>query len=452
MAKSFEKPKFSLRLLIDEEKNRVILAEAGKDFVDVLCSLLTLPMGTIVRLLEKHQNPQSSVVGCLHNLYKSVADMDVDNFESQACKHFLLHPRSAKGSHGRDLKLNIDDTEATKFFVCPNFVSTEACRKLFSNVSTMKCRCGSSMHREIPVEEQQADGVFPSCRTSFVITDDLKVALNSMGLVLNVLNDFGYSGFDKLQEMLIDVGFEEILTLLGCLFTSEAPLTDTFLRKHCMSRKRKMLTPLVQESSVAGAADNLLTLKVYVRKTDRAVLYAECREEFVDFLFTFLAIPIEFAWELSIDIGNMGCVGNLCRSVKDLSFEKQKAATESPEYECLVTHYGHNMLCKKINKAVLSNGEIIAKFTSASASIGLVKGETNFIVSDDLMNIGDIEEQVISIGKAEATSLLRASLITTSALTNGLSNFLSKMDPDEVTQSTPKIQKSDKPNEAWQLL
>ncbi|CAA0381802.1 unnamed protein product [Arabidopsis thaliana] len=492
MAKSSEKPKFSLRLLIDEEKNRVILAEAGKNFVDVLCSLLTLPMGTIVRLLEKHQNPQSSVVGCLHNLYKSVADMDVDNFESQACKHFLLHPRSAKGSHGRDLKLNIDDTEATKFFVCPNFVSTEACRKLFSNVSTMKCRCGSSMHREIPVEEQQADGVFPSCRTSFVITDDLKVALNSMGLVMNVLNDFGYSGFDKLQEMLIDVGFEEILTLLGCLFTSEAPLTDTFLRKHCMSRKRKMLTPLVQESSVAGAADNLLTLKVYVRKTDRAVLYAECREEFVDFLFTFLAIPIEFAWELSIDIGNMGCVGNLCRSVKDLSFEKQKAATvsqcmlpyfyngraqpldvviqESPEYECLVTHYGHNMLCKKINKAVLSNGEIIAKFTSASASIGLVKGETNFIVSDDLvvtpmnssstisllsklqMNIGDIEEQVISIGKAEATSLLRASLITTSALTNGLSNFLSKMDPDEVTQSTPKIQKSDKPNEAWQLL
>jgi len=52
----------------------------------------------------------------------------------------------------------------------------------------------------------------------------------------------------------------------------------------------------------------------------------------------------------------------------------------------------------------------------------------------------------------QATSLLRASLITTSALTNGLSNFLSKMDPDEVTQSTPKIQKSDKPNEAWQLL
>lgn len=39
----------------------------------------------------------------------------------------------------------------------------------------------------------------------------MKVALNSMGLVLNILNDRGYSGFDKLREMVLDVGFEEIL-------------------------------------------------------------------------------------------------------------------------------------------------------------------------------------------------------------------------------------------------
>ncbi|XP_010468073.1 PREDICTED: uncharacterized protein LOC104748076 [Camelina sativa] len=513
MANSAAKPKFSLRLLIDEEKNRVVLAEAGRDFVDVLCSLLTLPMGTIVRLLEKHQNPQSSIVGCFHNLYKSVSDMDVDNFETQNGKNFLLYPRSAKASHCRNLKLNIDDTEETKFFVCPNFISAEACCKVYSNVSTSRCRCGSSITCEIQVEREQgdgcledkADGVFLSCRTSFIITDDLKVALNSLGLVLNVLNDLGYAGFDKLHETVVDVGFEEVLTLLGCMFTSESPLTDTFLRKNCMSKKRKLFTPLVQESKVAGDADELISLKVYVRKTDRVILYAECREDFVDFLFTFLAIPLEFAWEFSVDSMNMGCVGNLCRSVKDLSFEKQKEARvskcvlpyfynfrvraqlldvviqeqETPEYECLVSRYGgtgRNTLFKKIENKVLSRGERIAKLisvdsksmdTSDSVSFGLVKGETNFIVSDDLvvtpmnssstisllsklqMTIGDIEEQVISIGKAEATSLLRASLITTSALTNGLSSYLSKMDlPKEETQSTSKIQKSDKTNEA----
>ena len=70
------------------------------------------------------------------------------------------------------------------------------------------------MTREFQVEdgeEDKVDGVFLSCRTSYIVTDDMRVAVNSMGLVLNVLNDLGYSGFDKLQEMVIDVGFEEVL-------------------------------------------------------------------------------------------------------------------------------------------------------------------------------------------------------------------------------------------------
>lgn len=36
----------------------------------------------------------------------------------------------------------------------------------------------------------------------------MMVALNSMGVVLNILSDHGYSGFDKLREMVLDVGFE----------------------------------------------------------------------------------------------------------------------------------------------------------------------------------------------------------------------------------------------------
>ncbi|CAN6917017.1 unnamed protein product [Brassica oleracea var. botrytis] len=451
-------------------------------------------MVTIVRLLEKHQTPQSPIVGCFHKLYKSVSDMSVDHFETQACKNQLLYPRSVRESYGGNLKLNIDDTAATGFFICPYFMSNDSCCKVYSNISTSSCRyCGTSMNRSIPVQEGvQADRVFPSCRTSFIITDDLKVSLNSIGLVLNILNDLGYACFDKLQEMVIDVGSEEVLTLLGCLFTSEAPLTDTFLRKHCTTRKRKALTPLVQENAVAGDADKFVAIKVYIRKTDKMILYAECREDFIDLLFTFLAVPLEFAWDLSVGIVNIGCVGNLSRSVNNLSFEKQKEATvsecvlpyyykfraqlldiviqeEDSEYECLVPRNGYpSSNCKfsrEIKKDVLFNGERIVKFTpmhsntSSYAGVGFVKGETNFIVSDDLfitpmstsstislpsklqMNISDIDEQVINISKAEAVGLLRASLITTSALTNGLSNFLSKMKPQEAAQSTSKIPK-----------
>lgn len=108
MAKIWEKHTFSLRFLIDEEKNRVVLAEAGKDFVDVLCGILTLPMGTIASLLEKHKNPQSSIVGCFHNLHRSVSIMDDDNFQTQACKNLLMHPKSMKEAQCRQLKLNIE--------------------------------------------------------------------------------------------------------------------------------------------------------------------------------------------------------------------------------------------------------------------------------------------------------------------------------------------------------
>lgn len=146
-------------------KNKVVLAEAGKDFVDVLCSILTLPMGTVVRLLEKHQTPQSPIVGCFHKLFKSVSDMSVDHFETQACKNLLLYPQSVRESYGGKLKLNIDDTEATGFFICPYFMSNESCSKVYSNTNTSRCRCGSSMSHKIQVQEgEQADGVLPSCR------------------------------------------------------------------------------------------------------------------------------------------------------------------------------------------------------------------------------------------------------------------------------------------------
>ncbi|MCH90559.1 DUF674 family protein, partial [Trifolium medium] len=36
-----------LKLLINKESNKVLFAEAGKDFVDILCSFLTMPLGTI---------------------------------------------------------------------------------------------------------------------------------------------------------------------------------------------------------------------------------------------------------------------------------------------------------------------------------------------------------------------------------------------------------------------
>lgn len=47
--------KVSLKLLVDTNSQRVLLAEAGKDFVDFLFTLMCLPLGTVVKLVSKNE-------------------------------------------------------------------------------------------------------------------------------------------------------------------------------------------------------------------------------------------------------------------------------------------------------------------------------------------------------------------------------------------------------------
>nr|CAB3472149.1 unnamed protein product [Digitaria exilis] len=61
----------SMKLLIDIKANRVLFAEADKNVVDFLFSLLALPVATIVQMLGK-----GSISGSFGNLYGSVENLD----------------------------------------------------------------------------------------------------------------------------------------------------------------------------------------------------------------------------------------------------------------------------------------------------------------------------------------------------------------------------------------
>ncbi|KAL0800860.1 hypothetical protein Bca101_056035 [Brassica carinata] len=363
--------KFRLKLHIDEKRNKVVLAEAEQDFVDVLLSLLTLPVGNVARLLENHKT-FPGVLQCYKNLNKSVADMGINHFETEACKTMLMDVRSSKDIHRRRLKMNMSYTYPTKFFVCPSFLKSDPhSHSTYSNFNSTRCRCGDLMTSQILVPEEEQveegignneDGVFVNCRSSFIITDDLKVTSNSIAVLMKVLNDQGYAGFSDLKETLIDVGFEEVRTILGCLFTSEAALTCAFLRKTCMTRNIRMLSPPALKNV------KVCSVEVYVRKLDREILYAECNGDFVDSLLSFLVHPLELACALSNDNTVLRCVGNLLRSP-----------------------------CRR------------------AASV----------------DIGDLERYHLSISKVELISILKASLVSSSALTKGLSNLLVKKPKEE---------------------
>ncbi|CAO2142326.1 unnamed protein product [Urochloa humidicola] len=62
----------SMKLLIDTKSQRVLFAEAGKDVVDFLFSLLALPLAAAAALLR----PEGSIAGSVGTLYARVERLD----------------------------------------------------------------------------------------------------------------------------------------------------------------------------------------------------------------------------------------------------------------------------------------------------------------------------------------------------------------------------------------
>ncbi|KAL9282172.1 hypothetical protein AtEden1_Chr5g0127811 [Arabidopsis thaliana] len=430
MSATLKNPVIKLKLLIDEEKNKVVFVEAGKDFVDLLFSFLTLPMGTIVRLLEMYKKSQKIAIGSFNNIYASVVSMGIEHFRTEACKQMLLYPGSFNHEKCRNIKLRVDDSEATKRFMCLKFVERGQCRQRYSNFNTSRCSCGNLMNEVIQVDGRGGlarncveGGVFVrSDHTSFMITDDLKVEITSVRLTLNVLKDLGYVDCEKLVEKIHDVNLEE---------------------KSSYSTKRiqKLLSPGLFEDREESTADQTITLNVFKKKGN--ILFVECDEDFLK--------------DLSVDPGRESkcvlphyykCQKQLLDAVTThnpptcylyLSF----AMAEIRNYRLSETSskplsYDWDRLTPVISIDPKSYGANNTTGKSITPSGGFMKRGTKFMITDDLIitplnststiglvkekqiRLEDVEVQEIIIRKEEAIRLLQASLVTCSALSTGL--------------------------------
>ncbi|KAK9186926.1 hypothetical protein WN944_018315 [Citrus x changshan-huyou] len=62
--------KVKLKLMIEKPANKVLFAEAEKDFVDILFNLLYMPFGSVIRLLRN-----AGMVGCTGNPCQSLENL-----------------------------------------------------------------------------------------------------------------------------------------------------------------------------------------------------------------------------------------------------------------------------------------------------------------------------------------------------------------------------------------
>ncbi|XP_020236330.1 uncharacterized protein LOC109815923 [Cajanus cajan] len=460
----------SLKLLVNEKTNKVILAEAGKDFVDILFSFLTMPLGNIARLVQESDIGPVGV-GCLSSLYASVTNLR-KCLLTVTCEEMLLRPRNSSVEYCRSLKLNIDDTEPLKYFMCTNF--PRCSHGLLSTFKNERCNCGNLLAHAVSVKRGEVYNGFVKDIATFIVMDDLVVIPNAMDTSFGVLQKCGVKRLSSVQEMTVNITKKKVLDLLKCALLSKSTLTDLFLVKEpLLNNKSSFDPPIVQNSSTIQ-----IKVKVVMRKSDGKVLFAQGEEDFADFLFSFLTFPLGGVVRMLGGHSSIGSIDGLYNSIDGFNENKYLVAKEMknrlvdpvlapqfklnlqmfPIHEQASPYYRYYQRSGNIDRSPLyiANGyrsnnknnetykvmKLVDLKSSGGSLKGYVKGPALFMATDDLVveqmspisgvsllkrlktPMNDVEEKIVTIGIKEGLSILKASLTSRSALTNGLGHLL----------------------------
>ncbi|XP_062157288.1 uncharacterized protein LOC133864876 [Alnus glutinosa] len=226
-------------------------------------------------------------------------------------------------------------------------------------------------------------------------------------------------------------------------------------------------------------ATTKVSLKLFIDKKNRRVLFAQSDKEFVDFLFSIFTLPVGTVTRLLKEGGGMvGCLPSLYQSIENMSVthiqpDKNKRFLLEPRvfmpgakvplllpnvgstfrqlYRCYTsTAYCSNYVAdddSTICASCKNKKDRIATFTDpqgqgatmafSTSEEGYVKGTAIYMVMDDLevkalctsslvtlltqfniKDIGDIEEKVVDLGMDEGVKLLQASLQSKTVMTD----------------------------------
>nr|XP_011469844.1 PREDICTED: uncharacterized protein LOC101307068 isoform X2 [Fragaria vesca subsp. vesca] len=258
--------KLALKLLIDTKEQKVLFAEAGKDFVDFLFSLLSLPLATVTKLLIKDvkmaKDPsrdgdfelvsQDVMVGSLFHVYQSIENLGDKYMEPKANKETLL--RYNESVDGLDsllelLTINPNDQlkpsaavklfTAKKFYGCSNLnhrgFITDDPKSICPLCSTHMTTAVSYVPPPTaapcfapPVAEASPSKMgYVKDTITYLVMDDLDV--KPLASIISNRERL-MKAFDReLEEKVVHLGMDEGLKMLKALLQSKSVLTDVFL-------------------------------------------------------------------------------------------------------------------------------------------------------------------------------------------------------------------------------
>ncbi|CAI0550449.1 unnamed protein product [Linum tenue] len=197
--------KVTLKLLVDKKSHKVLFGEAGKEFVDFLFTILSLPLGTVTRLFSKkyyaiHPN----------NLYQSIEDLNDTFIQPTLNKHTILNPETP--TTGSTLLLSDDGSTPTrKFYTCQY-----SHRVVTFDPLAMCPKCSSTSRMQYAVElvaspaKNNEAGGFLKGVVTYMVMDDLEVKPMSTISSITLLNKFNIQEVGALEEIFIEIGMDEV--------------------------------------------------------------------------------------------------------------------------------------------------------------------------------------------------------------------------------------------------
>ncbi|XP_054786144.1 uncharacterized protein LOC129292592 [Prosopis cineraria] len=227
--------KMTLKLLVDTKAERLLFAEASKDFVDFLFNIQRLPIGTIMNLLTK-----TNTVGSLVKLYESIENFNNAYLLQQSQdKDVLLKPKTLIPP-GFLLLPNYEGNVKEEEDKPPNlYMCWNRCQfKVTQEVNTRCPHCGNSMNNPVTyVGKMKTEVKGPGGKDGFVkeavtymVMDDLVVQPMSPISCIALLNKYNIKDVSSLQEMVVEFGIQEAIQLLKASLQSNNALTSVFLR------------------------------------------------------------------------------------------------------------------------------------------------------------------------------------------------------------------------------
>ncbi|NP_001140340.1 uncharacterized protein LOC100272388 [Zea mays] len=386
-----EGPTIGVKLFVDKEKKKVLFAESDKEFVDVLFSFLTMPLGTIVRLLDKQ-----SQMGCLDQLYKSVEDLNLEYFQTSACKAMLLKPLNAASGHCCRLKINVDGSFPRVVYVCKDTSCSALSDNAFSSFPGTVCKCGC---------------------LKFIVTDDLQVAPASTSLMMSFFEKFGVLDPAVLEQQVLQFSSEKIKCLLKRLLTSKQPLTDHYFEA-LVPQDDASLEALVQnlhpkQENEDQEMPGNQKIRVLQTKDNSALLYDEVGVDFVDSLFGLLSIPLGSAIKLYCQCSAKGCLGNAYRSidgsVKEFVREECQSLLLDPKSlwfsGCNRSHeFAYSLRCNEVFCANKVKSIKLCEANPKRQNGG--SGQTNFVVKEIKLKVMELQRAVLVLSRNILSSVL----------------------------------------------